>query len=308
GGVLTATGADISGSITATSGTIGGFTISSTCFFSGNGVLTYAGMYCPSTITSNSICFYAGASTSAPTTTSTSSFYVTYGGVMYATGAIVSGEITATSGTIYNDVNLGGALHVYDNSSLTTEGGYVGYLAGSSGKVETDGIGVIDATGYNYLIATNAGVRMTSNSDDGDVSLYLSGGKITATGAATFSGTLTVGSTMTVSGAATFNAGVRLANGKYLYWRNSSSAYVGMIYLTTANDFYLGNVNYPTYIRGSTVYVGNASCPTYIRGSNIYINGTTIDTYIANNSGSNISLATSAPSSLDDGKICLVYI
>lgn len=145
--------ASIAGEITATSGTIGGWTIGTSAIYNGT-----------TSMTSTTTGTYIG--TSGIRQYASSSAYINMtGGVLTAKGASISGTITATSGTIYDDVNLGGALHVYDNSSLTTEGGYIGYLAGSNGKVNTDGIGVLDATGKNYLIATNAGVRLTSNSN-----------------------------------------------------------------------------------------------------------------------------------------------
>jgi len=89
-GNLVASSATITGSITATTGTIGGWTIGATSLVSGTGATTTG-------IDSAGInpAFYAGSATpgSAP-------FRVTQAGALTATSATISGAITATSGTI----------------------------------------------------------------------------------------------------------------------------------------------------------------------------------------------------------------
>jgi phage minor structural protein len=57
------------------------------------------------------------------------------------------------------NVSLSGEFSVYQTSG-GTKGGSIGYMQGSTGKDTTDGIGVADATGENYVVATNAGVRI----------------------------------------------------------------------------------------------------------------------------------------------------
>ncbi|MCD8376871.1 MAG: hypothetical protein LUD69_07995, partial [Oscillospiraceae bacterium] len=83
------------GAITATSGTIGAITITSTGIYSYNSSVSgsYAGWYKPGTITAASIAFFAGADSRVG---GSAKFSVTYGGVLTATGADISGSITAT--------------------------------------------------------------------------------------------------------------------------------------------------------------------------------------------------------------------
>ena len=66
---------------------------------------------------------------------------------------IKTGDIDATN------VTLSGEFTVYQESG-GTKGGSIGYMQGTTGKIATDGIGVADATGDSYVVATNAGVRI----------------------------------------------------------------------------------------------------------------------------------------------------
>ena len=75
-------------------------------------------------------------------------------GVLYINADyLAAGQINTVN------VSLGGKLAVFNGDTL---GGHVGFMSGSDGVNDTDGIGVSDATGENYVIATNAGVRMQS--------------------------------------------------------------------------------------------------------------------------------------------------
>ncbi len=86
----------------------------------------------------------------------------TYQGIWLLDGQLFFNGTYIRAGQIdADDVTLGGKMAVY---SGTTMGGYVGYMQGSDGVELTDGIGVSDATGECYVIATNAGVRMQAGS------------------------------------------------------------------------------------------------------------------------------------------------
>ncbi|MFA5054468.1 MAG: hypothetical protein WC565_10435, partial [Parcubacteria group bacterium] len=89
-GALVATSATITGAITASSGTIGGFTINASSLTAGTGG-TAVGI-APATYP-----FYAGSATAA-----SAPFRVTSAGVLYATGATISGTITCGSGSSYS--------------------------------------------------------------------------------------------------------------------------------------------------------------------------------------------------------------
>ena len=117
-GVVTATNATITGTITSTAGTIGGWTLASNRISAGSGSTT-VGM--DSTVTGgDDIRFFAGNATpsSAP-------FRVTEAGVLTASNATITGNLTATGGSITGTVSVsGGALTagsgniVLDNNGL----------------------------------------------------------------------------------------------------------------------------------------------------------------------------------------------
>jgi hypothetical protein len=87
---------NVTGEITATSGTIGGFTIGATSLTAGAGSSSVG--LAPGTFP-----FYAGSSTA-----SIAPFRVSNSGVLTATGANITGAITATSGTFSGTVNATG--------------------------------------------------------------------------------------------------------------------------------------------------------------------------------------------------------
>lgn len=90
GGKLYASGAEISGVITATSGKIGSFTLDSTYLQSADKTVGLSP-------TASDWAFWAGG-----TNTNNAKFRVNHAGTLYATGANISGNITATSGRIGN--------------------------------------------------------------------------------------------------------------------------------------------------------------------------------------------------------------
>jgi len=87
---------NVTGAITATSGTIGGFNIGPTSLTAGSGSSSVG--LAPGTFP-----FYAGSSTA-----STAPFRVSNSGVLTATGVNITGAITATSGTFTGTVNATG--------------------------------------------------------------------------------------------------------------------------------------------------------------------------------------------------------
>lgn len=93
-GVLNATGANITGTVTASSGTIGGFTIGSASLYTGTSPNIVG-------IIPASLPFFAGATDNIGTS---AKFKVTNAGALTATGANISGAITATSGTFTSGV------------------------------------------------------------------------------------------------------------------------------------------------------------------------------------------------------------
>ena len=70
-------------------------------------------------------------------------------------------------------------------------------------------------------------------------------------------------------------ANIRVTNGVYLQWYNSSGSASSMIYLSSADIFYLGSGSYNTYVRGNPLYLGSTSYATYLYGSSITVSGAT---------------------------------
>jgi hypothetical protein len=125
-GVLTATNANISGTITATTGAIGGFKIGTANLYTP--AIPATGITAGITSGTSNYTFFAGADSETGTN---AKFSVTNAGALTATSATVSGAITATSGSFTGTVNIltGGSLV----AGTTTDGltvsslGLVGY-------------------------------------------------------------------------------------------------------------------------------------------------------------------------------------
>lgn len=117
GGQLYATNANITGVINANSGKIGSFTLDSTYLQSADKTVGLSP-------TASDWAFWAGG-----TNTNNAKFRVNHAGVLYATGATISGSITATSGRIGNCSIENGRLVLgdtmnYANLNANTYGNY----------------------------------------------------------------------------------------------------------------------------------------------------------------------------------------
>lgn len=79
----------------------------------------------------------------------------------YSMAITKDGEIVAdriTTGTLNAGmIDLEGRFSVFGGGTM---GGYIGFMAGSTGTERTDGIGVSDASGTCYAVATNEGIRL----------------------------------------------------------------------------------------------------------------------------------------------------
>ena len=165
-GVLYADGAVISGDITATTGTIGGWTVDSDGLLHAGSTTAYVGLDPRS---STSYAFWAGAEspvTTSGNTTAYAPFCVTKTGVLRVTGAIISGTISAGSGSSIGGFTIGtSSMYTGSKSSPSTGAGvYVG----------TDGIGL----GTTFSV-TNAGSLSATSGNIGGWSIntgYLSSG------------------------------------------------------------------------------------------------------------------------------------
>lgn len=104
-GVLIATNATITGSVTATSGAIGSFTLDSTYLQSSDKTVGLSA-------TASDWAFWAGGAN-----TNNAKFRVNHAGQLWATSATISGSITATSGKIGNCSIENGTLNITNASS-----------------------------------------------------------------------------------------------------------------------------------------------------------------------------------------------
>jgi len=174
-GKVYATSAEISGKITAESGTIGGFTISST---SDSNKTTAAGGHCyphslythlqndnteyelglrgsTTDVSGNYSAIYVKEITKGGTwsSTATSNFYLNYNGELYASKADITGAIKATSGTIGQTdapkIHIGSTSNASTSPSWIYSGSKTAYDSSNSGfYIGTDGIalGAYDST------------------------------------------------------------------------------------------------------------------------------------------------------------------
>jgi hypothetical protein len=138
---------NVTGEITATSGTIGGFTIGATSLTAGSGSSSVG--LAPGTFP-----FYAGSATPA-----SAPFRVNTAGALTATGATITGAITATT------INVGGANGItYDGSTVT-----IGSAVTINADVTVQGLRITSETGGNVLTidnnvsGTNDGIYINAN-------------------------------------------------------------------------------------------------------------------------------------------------
>ena len=100
-GILYATGATISGVLTADTGYIGG----TSGWVIAAGKMTASGIGLATTTGDATYAFWAGSNTPA-----SAEFRVTHAGKLYATGAVISGTITATSGAFSGTITCTGTI------------------------------------------------------------------------------------------------------------------------------------------------------------------------------------------------------
>uniref|UniRef100_A0A6M3KAR4 Uncharacterized protein n=1 Tax=viral metagenome TaxID=1070528 RepID=A0A6M3KAR4_9ZZZZ len=164
----------ITGSVTATTGTIGGWTIGANSILAGSGAAIVA---LDSTVTAgDDIRIYAGSATPA-----TAPFKVTEAGALTATTATITGAITAAAGSVIATSYLSGAVAL-SNTNIAAQGwtsdlvfsstdydtiawasGTITTAAGTAYSIDAGNTGNMAATTYIYLdIATSITVLQTT--------------------------------------------------------------------------------------------------------------------------------------------------
>lgn len=155
-GVLYATGADISGKITATSGKIGDWTIGSAIYYSNGGYTLTATTANTAYIGVDGLNFYNSDSAYFRVTRDT--------GQLTAAGADISGKITATSGVIGGfTINSSSLFNGCDSITSTTNGVYIG----------TNGIRTVG--NYGYTTIKEESIKLGNKDDNRYVALSSNG-------------------------------------------------------------------------------------------------------------------------------------
>lgn len=205
-GLLTCSDANVSGTITATTGAIGGWTIGATTLSGGNATLSSTGYL--NLGTGNDIARIDAADATyrlwiGNATAASAPFRVTKAGVLTASGAVVSGTITATTGaiggwTVAATTLTGGGLVLdsantrarFTSGSNWVEIGATGLRAWDNTfgnytvQIPVDGSAPTFSSGtikeMSYEIYTSGVIKTSSTVGDGSASSY--GVKIDSTG------------------------------------------------------------------------------------------------------------------------------
>ena len=183
-GLLYATGATISGSITSTSGSIGGWAIGATSLSGGNVSMNSGGTIVVGT--SNDVVILSASDSTyriwvGNATSGSAAFAVTKAGALFATGATISGSITSTVGAI-GGWTIGSTTLSGGNVVLSSAGNIV---VGTSNDVvilsasdstyriwvgnATAGSAAFAVTKAGALYAVNANVSGTITSSSGTI-------------------------------------------------------------------------------------------------------------------------------------------
>ena len=205
-GILTATSASISGSVSASSGAIGGWAIDSDKIYKATAVSPYiTGIY-TGTSASSGLTFFAGAATSTGTS---AAFSVTNAGAVTATNANITGTISASAGQIGGFTI--GATSLTAGSGATAVGispASYPFFAGSS----TASTAPFSVTSAGVLTATSASITGSVTANSGAIggwtlsSTSLTGGNTTISSA----GDITLGTGANVARLSSSDAAYRL--------------------------------------------------------------------------------------------------
>jgi hypothetical protein len=261
-GALVATSATITGAITATSGTIGGFTIGATSLTAGSAG-TAVGI-APATYP-----FYAGNATPA-----SAPFKVTSAGVLYASGAVISGSIACGSGSSYYGL---GAMALEDdvgaancNTTIISGGKIItGLLTASNIQTGTLNASLVTVTNLNATNITTGTISADRIAAGSIAATKLSVSQLSAITANL--GAVTAGS-MTSVAIRTASSGARASLNSTVGWSGASHAL--SIYDASIERIRVEQLGIMGWdgSGNNTFWIGNASAGSYgqcyIRQSN----------------------------------------
>lgn len=259
------------GTIKATNGTIGSFTLNTNRLYSGTGTNTAGiGVY------GSDHAFWAGSETS-----SSAPFRVGHGGGLVATNATITGSVTATSGKIA-DYTINGAMLVGNNVGLS----------GTSGQGWAFWAGSNDAGSAPFRVGHNGSMYATSGSFTGSIN----------TGSTITGSTISGGSISITKGSCYFTMGTSTNHPSCSGLNVSSAVLIGGTELSksdgrlrcygdfqAANFYTLGHVQCNDYIAGSAINLLSGSSSGSASGGGILLKtGNGHITLNAANGGGNV--------------------
>lgn len=259
------------GTIKATNGTIGSFTLNTNRLYSGSGNTTAGiGVY------GSDHAFWAGSETS-----SSAPFRVGHGGGLVATNATITGSVTATSGKIA-DYTINGAMLVGNNVGLS----------GTSGQGWAFWAGSNDAGSAPFRVGHNGSMYATSGSFTGSIN----------TGSTITGSTISGGSISITKGSYYFTMGTSTNHPSCSGLNVSSAVLIGGTELSksdgrlrcygdfqAANFYTLGHVQCNDYIAGSAINLLSGSSSGSASGGGILLKtGNGHITLNAANGGGNV--------------------
>lgn len=234
----------ITGSISATTGTIGGWTVAATTLTGGNATLDSTGQLILGT--SNDVVYVSASDATyrlwiGNATAGSATFRVTKGGVMTATAGVFSGAITSTSGTI------GG----WTLSSTT--------LTGGNATLDSAGQLILGTSNdIVYLSATNATYRLWV----GNVTAGSAAFSVTKTGLLSATGATISGAITATSGS--FTGTITSTSGTIGGWTIGATTLTGgNATLDSAGQLILGTSNDVVYLSAFDatyrIWIGNVT-------------------------------------------------
>lgn len=182
-GSMTASNADITGKITATSGNIAGWTISSDYISSWDGTSAEGNLANRRGMSASTYSFFAGTPRNSANNGwvyANSAFYVKSDGSLKATSADITGKITATSGTIGGwTIGTGSTVGNYIGNADTRDTSTIGLAVVTSDSAIALWLGdARTATGGPPFYVTKAGKLKATNAEIEGVINAKSGGTI----------------------------------------------------------------------------------------------------------------------------------
>lgn len=270
-GSFVATNATITGTVTATGGSIAGWSLSSTQIsksVTSSGITYTPFLYAPA---SPGLTNAAFGISKIENGTTTYPWYVRYNGTMVATSAEIAGKVTATSGKIANFTVNGSMLECSTEASGTQYQVYMNGVSASSSISGSGAFGIRKRTysgttagawSYNFLVYSNGKLYCT----DVDIT-----GKITAT-SGSFTGSITSSSATITGGSINISSTSNDDNYQTQYISMNTKSYKNWI---APNQIWFGSYSSSGAQQAGTSYMAHG-----VYGDSYYNNSTNTGIYL----------------------------